>query len=116
MSLRIDEDRAVAVVPVEREQSGLARPDRRGFARQLVVQLPSPPSQTTSTHQLRMSPTADCPASMPRKPGMIEPLTMPQMPGMVGDAVADGAIAQSHVEVPMILTSVPTSIPDPTAP
>ena len=52
---------------------------------------------------------------------MIEPLTMPQMPGMVaagGDRQVrlPAAIAQSHVDVPMIFTSVPTSIPDPTAP
>ena len=33
--LRIDEHRAVAVVPVEREQARRARRDRRRFARQL---------------------------------------------------------------------------------
>ncbi len=44
------------------------------------------PSQTTSTHQRSRSPTADWPASIPRYPGMTEPLTMPQMPGTSGTA------------------------------
>ena len=41
---------------------------------------------------------------------------MPQMPGMSGDAFGRGAIAQSQVDVPMIFTSVPVSMPEPTAP
>ena len=47
---------------------------------------------------------------------MIEPLTIPQMPGMSATAWVAGAMAQSHVDVPMILTSVPVRMPDPTAP
>ena len=41
---------------------------------------------------------------------------MPQMPGMSAIEPTTGAIAQSHVEVPMILTSVPGAMPEPTAP
>ena len=41
---------------------------------------------------------------------------MPQMPGTSAILSATGAIAQSHVEVPMILTSVPVRTPEPTAP
>ena len=41
---------------------------------------------------------------------------MPQMPGTSASGSATGAIAQSHVDVPMILTSVPGVMPAPTAP
>ena len=37
-------------------------------------------------------------------------------PSLLRIATSPDAIAQSHVEVPMILTSVPSAIPDPTAP
>ena len=67
-------------------QSSARRPDRPGAisaaSRDSSTWSASPPLQTVSTHQFRMSPTADCPASMPKNPGMIEPLTLPQMPGM----------------------------------
>ncbi len=41
---------------------------------------------------------------------------MPQMPGTSGMAPASGSTAQSQVEVPMILTSVPVRTPAPIAP
>src|SRR5687768_8001818 len=104
-------------------QSSASRPDSPGAsfaaARESSSCSAAPPLQTPSTHQLRMSPTADCPASIPKYPGMIEPLTMPQIPGTCGDeplGSSIGEIAQSHVDVPMILTSVPSAMPDPTAP
>ena len=41
---------------------------------------------------------------------------MPQMPGTSAILSATGAIAQSQVDVPMIFTSVPVAMPEPTAP
>jgi len=41
---------------------------------------------------------------------------MPQIPGMSGTRSRASAIAMSQVEVPMILTKVPTRTPAPTAP
>ncbi len=41
---------------------------------------------------------------------------MPQMPGTSGGAAVPGSTAQSQVDVPMILTSVPAVTPAPTAP
>ena len=69
-----------------------------------------------SIHQLKMSPTADWPASIAWYPGTIEPGTMPQMPGMSGTLPRDGTRAQSQVEVPMTLTRVPTRMPQPIEP
>ena len=54
-----------------------------------------------------MSPTADWPASMPKKPGRIAPFTMPQMPGISAIGFSAETTAQSQVEVPITLTSVP---------
>jgi hypothetical protein len=53
---------------------------------------------------------------MPKYPGMIDPGTIPQMPGTSAAPPPAGATAQSHVEVPMILTSVPGRTPAPMAP
>ena len=47
---------------------------------------------------------------------MIDPWTMPQMPGTFWMPPDAGATAQSHVEVPMIFSSVPVRTPAPTAP
>ena len=41
---------------------------------------------------------------------------MPQIPGMSGIRWRASAMAMSQVDVPMILTNVPTLIPAPTAP
>ena len=41
---------------------------------------------------------------------------MPQIPGMSGIRCWAAAMAMSHVDVPMILTNVPTRTPAPTAP
>jgi hypothetical protein len=47
---------------------------------------------------------------------MMEPFTMPQMPGTSLSGSRAEAMAQSQVEVPMILTRVPVFTPAPTAP
>ena len=68
------------------------------------------------TNQLKMSPTADWPASSPYIFGTMEPGTMPQRPGMSGSWLSIGATIMSQVLVPMIFTSVPALMPAPTAP
>jgi polyisoprenoid-binding protein YceI len=44
------------------------------------------------------------------------PGTMPQIPGMSGTFLFDETTAQSQVEVPITLTSVPSRTPQPIAP
>ena len=61
----IDEDGAVAVVPIEREQAGLAGLLRGGLVGEFAVQ-GGIAVDTPSTNHLKMSPTADWPASMPK--------------------------------------------------
>ncbi len=102
----VDEDGAVAVVPVEGEEARLAgleggRPPRQRLVRALAS---ARPAAISLTNQLKMSPTADCPASSPRYPGRTEPSTMPHRPGMSGSVFAAGQTQMSQVRVPMILT------------
>ena len=60
---RVHQHGPVAVVPVQRQQAALARLQLRRALRQLLVPLPA--GWMPLTNQLKMSPTADCPASRP---------------------------------------------------
>ena len=63
----VDEDRPVAVEPVEGEKPGFAGLEGRGLAGQGGVgAFFGPPGSIVLTNQLKMSPTADWPASSPR--------------------------------------------------
>jgi len=61
---RIHEDRPVPIVPVEGHEAGLARPERGRLRRERRVKLLVTLADALD-HHFRMSPTADCPASMP---------------------------------------------------
>src|SRR4030042_1910234 len=68
-------------------------------------------------NQAYISPNADCPASMPSMPGMMEPSTCPQIPLMSLSPISSvGATSMSHVEVPMALHRMYGLISPPTAP
>ncbi len=70
-----------------------------------------------SRNQAYTSPNADCPASRPIMPGMMEPSTWPQMPVThFAPTARFGATSMSQVEVPMIFTSVRSVIWPPAAP
>ena len=69
-----------------------------------------------SIHQLKMSPTADWPASIAWQPGTMEPGTIPHIPGMLGTFPREETSAQSQVEVPITFTSVPSRMPHPIDP
>ena len=97
---RIDQDRAVAVVPVQGQQPAFAGPEPfGGLAGQIAVRVAVGRVWAAGarylTNQLKMSPTADWPASRPYMPGMIEPGTMPHRPGMSGNVV--GQRGDHHV-------------------
>ena len=101
-------------------QSNASKPLWPGFSlaasRVRVPCRAASPPQIPSTHHLKMSPTADCPASTPKNPGRIAPGTMPQMPGISATFLLIGTTAQSQVEVPITLTSVPSETPHAIAP
>src|SRR5690606_19885843 len=74
-------------------------------------------NMSKSTNQLYKSPNADCPASSPSMPGMMEPLTCPQIPfTSVPEYSFCGTTTISQVEVPVTFTMVNGSILAPTAP
>ena len=91
----------------------LAAPRRQGFVRALGRVRPA---GCTSTNQMKMSPTADWPASSPKKPGRTEPSTMPQRPGMS----ASGSVARPDADVAGAraddLDELARATPEPTAP
>ncbi len=64
-------------------------------------------------NQLKISPTALCPASIPRYPGMIESWAMLTEPPMLTGRLCLVTTARSHDDGPSILTRVPGRIPAP---
>ena len=90
---RIDQDRAVAVVPIQGHQAAGAGAKSLRLAGQAAWASPSAEywaGASDLTNQLKMSPTADWPASRPYMSGRMEPGTMPHRPGMSGSWLSIG--------------------------
>ena len=105
--LRVDEHGAVAVVPGEAQQAGLAGLIGLEALRQIVDV-----GAGASAMASKMSPMAESPASMPVKRGWTLPGTTPQTPGM---SSVFAAMAMMQVEVPTTLTTSPSRQPAPMA-
>src|SRR5579863_7706191 len=60
-----------------------------------------------SKYHAKMSPTADCPASYPQRPGTTPSSTVPHIPSTICRSVAS---SKWQIEVPMIITIDPGSV------
>ena len=65
---------------------------------------------STSLNQAYTSPKEDCPASHPKRPGIIDPFTCPQIPAIKVSSFSFGPTAISQQLVPRTFTKTPSFI------